>query len=259
MGGSEEGPRPTPAMMPRRQARIPLAQRPPGRSTFCVAAGFPRRGWAGAVTWPDTGVLLALGTDQDLLDRFRKHYSGRFRITARVARELRIHASRTPDPYAPDEDFERQAAAARAVGSLLGARTPLAELQRADLAEVDRVTQQLKAISDTNNRSHGGEAEIIVLAAQKMAAERKTQVLLSNDGGASIVADRYGIPTRHVGDILAEFACSDPDLAPETCLQVFRTAIVVSAPPAHCRQLDAAGFSCAATPDGCAACDPPAG
>ena len=72
--GSEEEPRPTPAMMPRRRPAIPLAQRPPARARFLVAVGIPRRGMQGAIVWPDTGVLLGLGTDQDLLDRFRRHY-----------------------------------------------------------------------------------------------------------------------------------------------------------------------------------------
>jgi hypothetical protein len=244
-------------MLPRRRPVIPPAQRAPARSAFRIAAGYPRRGWGDAVVWPDTGVLLALGTDQDLLDRFCQHYRGRMRLTVRVARELRAHAGADLGPNAPDDDYDRQAAAELAVQALLvGARTPpLAELQASDLTEVDRVTQQLRAIGDSASKSHGGEAEIIVLAAQKAETERRKQVLLSNDGGASIVADRYGIPTRHIGDVLAEFACMDPDLAPETCLAAFRAALRVSAPPGHCRQADAGGFSCAATSSGCATCD----
>ena len=78
--GSEEEPRPTPAMMPRRRPAIPPAQRPPARARFLVAVEIPRRGTQGAIVWPDTGVLLGLGTDQGLLDRFRRHYRGRIRL-----------------------------------------------------------------------------------------------------------------------------------------------------------------------------------
>ena len=90
MGGSEDGRRPTPAMMPRRRPVIPPVQRPPARSRFVVAADIPRRGPRRAIVWPDTGVLLALGTDQALLDRFRRHYRGRIRLT-RLAGPIQDH------------------------------------------------------------------------------------------------------------------------------------------------------------------------
>jgi hypothetical protein len=255
--GSEDGPRPTPAMMPRRRPAIPPAQRAPARSAFKVAVGVPRRGVPGAIMWPDTGVLLALGTDQQLLDRFCSHYRGRVRLTRRVARELRAHSEASLDADAPDQDHDRRSAATMAVRTLLvGERSlPLAEPSEEDLAEIARVADQLRGLADAGGKSHGGEAEIIVLAVREATRCGTEQILLSNDGGASIVADIYGIPARHVGDVLAEFACADPDLAPEMCLTAFQAAVRVSAPPAHCRQETADGFTCTASPSGCAACD----
>ena len=143
--GSEEEPRPTPAMMPRRRPAIPLAQRPPARARFLVAAGIPRRGAQGAIVWPDTGVLLGLGTDQDLLDRFRRHYRGRIRLAKLVCRELRAF-SEQPTGEAPDEDYDRITAATRAVRTLLIGESalPVTELADDDLSAAgncDRTAQ----------------------------------------------------------------------------------------------------------------------
>jgi hypothetical protein len=255
LGGDEW--RPTPAMMPKRRPVIPPAQRPPARSQFQVAVGIPRRGLRDAIVWPDTGLLLALGTDESLLERFRRHYRGRIRLAKRVAREVRLLSEDSTAPDARDQDFERVDAATRVVRSiLLGTRAlPLVELCAEDLADVGRVTEQLKALSDTGGKSHGGEAEIIVLAAKAANRNKTPQVLLANDGGASVIAHRYGVPTRHIGDLLAEFACSDLDFAPGSCLAAFNAAIRVSAPPARSRPTGVEGFTCSGTATGCVPCD----
>ena len=257
MGGSEDGRQPTPAMMPRRRPVIPPVQRPPARSRFVVAADIPRRGPRGAIVWPDTGVLLALGTDQALLDRFRRHYRGRIRLTRLVGRELRAHSEKCPDDGASDDDYNRVAAATRAVQALLiGDKSlPLSELGIEDLVDVANVTQQLKALADSASKGHGGEAAIIVLAAKQAALDRQQHILLSNDGGASVIADRHGIATRHIGDVLAEFACADPGLAPEVCLRAFNVAIRISAPPVHTRPTSMRAFTCAKGATGCVQCE----
>jgi len=249
--------RPTPAVMPKRRPVIPPAQRPPARSKFQVASGVPRRGLRDAIVWPDTGLLLALGTDESLLERFRRHYRGRIRLAKRVAREVRLLSEDSPLPDARDQDHDRVAAATRVARAiLLGTRAlPLVELCAEDLADVEKVTEQLKALSDIGGKSHGGEAEIIVLAARAANRDKTTQVLLANDGGASVIAHRYGVPTRHIGDLLAEFACSDPDLTPESCLAAFNAAIRVSAPPVHSRPAGIEGFTCSGTATGCVPCE----
>lgn len=249
--------RPSPAMMPRRRPVIPPAQRAPRRSTFRAADGIPRRGWPDAIVWPDTGILLVLGTDGQLLRRFRGRYGGKIRVADVVDREIRGLSEGVPGPDAPDTEYDRIAAATHAVRELLlGARSlPVVRLREQDLEEVAHVTEQLRALSDDKNKKHGGEAQIIVLAARTASEQGCRQVLLTNDGGASVVAHQHGIPARHAADVIAELACADASLTPEMCLAVFRASVPISAPPAHCRPTDAAAFTCRATSSGCAACD----
>jgi len=85
--------------------------------------------------------------------------------------------------------------------------------------------------------------------------DQDRHIILSNDGGASIVAARHGIPTRHIGDVLAEFACADPELPAEACQQAFNTAIRISAPPVRVRPAGIQSFTCAGTAAGCPRCD----
>ena len=254
--GSEEEPRPTPAMMPRRRPVIRPAQRAPARARFLVAMDIPRRGTQGAIVWPDTGVLLGLGTEQDLLDRFRRHYRGRIRLTALVCRELRA-LSEQPTGEASDDDYDRIMAATRAVQTLLIGESalPVAELGDEDLTAVGNVTEQLKALSEDPGRRHSGEAQLIVLAEKQAALGESKHILLSNDGGASIVAGEHGISIRHIGDVLAEFACADPDLAAETCMQAFNVAIRISAPPVRSRPTNVQAFTCARSVTGCDQCE----
>ena len=209
------------------------------------------------VVWPDTGVLLGLGTDQALLDRFRAHYRGRIRLTQLVARELRAHSEKRLEDGASDDDYDRIAAATRAVQALLiGDRSlSLVGPEIEDLPAVNNVTEQLKALVETSSKAHGGEAMIIVLAAKQAARDQKQHVLLSNDGGASIIADRYGIRTRHMGDVLAEFGCADPNLTPEDWLRSFGIAVRVSAPPARVRPTSSQAFTCVRRMTGCVECD----
>lgn len=254
--GSEEERRPTPAMMPRRRPVIPPAQQAPARARFLIAPDVPQRGVQGAVVWPDTGVLLGLGTDEALLDRFRRHYRGRIRLTRLVCRELRAF-SEQPTSGASDEDYDRIAAATRAVQALLIGESalPVTELADDDLTAVETVTEQLKALSEIPGKRHSGEAGLIVMAEKQAALGQGRHIILSNDGGASIVAGQHGISTRHIGDVLAEFACADPDLAANGCMQAFSAAIRISAPPFSSRPTSVQAFTCARSVTGCAQCE----
>jgi hypothetical protein len=242
--------------MARRRPVIPPAQRPPARSVYKIAFDMPRRGIPGSLAWPDTGVLIGLGISQELLARFRRHYRARIRVTKRVASELRGHSLVATESLA-DEAHDRVMAARAAVQALLigpDALQPV-EATMEDLPEIERITQQLKAKSDDKAKGHGGEAEIIALAAKEARRNSKVHLLLTNDGGASIIAHEHGLPSRHIGDMLAEFACDDPQLAPEACRQAFEKALRLSAPPAHSRQSGAADFTCRKNSSGCDHCD----
>ena len=199
---------------------------------------------------------MSLGTQPDFLSMFRVHYRGRTRIAAAVARELRLHSQRATAGLA-DDDYDRVAAAGRAYQSLLAGPGRLEPVQaaEADLPEIDEVAAQLRAVSETGAKRHGGEAEIIVLARRRAAGRRRKHVLLTNDGGASIIAGRHGIPSRHFGDVLAELACAQRELDPGRCLRAFTESLPVSAPPARCRPSGADYFTCVMTAAGCGPCD----
>jgi hypothetical protein len=158
---------------------------------------------------------------------------------------------------APATDYALTVAASRVVQTfLLGDGVwLLAEPSMEDLPEIAVVTAQLKALSDDPGRRHGGEAEIIVLAAGAAAADGRKHVLLANDGGASIVAHRYGIATRHIGDVLNEFACADLEFKPDQCLTAYTQAARVSCLPAQVRPSGAEAFMCAKVAGACVACD----
>jgi hypothetical protein len=246
---------PSPIMMPRRRPVVPPAQRPPVRSAYQVAVDMPRRGVPAAV-WPDTGVLLNLGTDQQLLDRFRKRHHGQIRLAKAVARELRRHSELSTADLAEDA-YDRVSAASLAVRCLLVGpdRLNVVEPDLQDLPEIENVALQLKALSEAADKRHGGEAEIVVLASRYARLQPTRQVLFTNDGGASIVAKHHGIPSRHFGDILAEFACADRAVDPIKWFSTFTFAVRISAPPAHCRPTDAKYFACSADAFGCTSCD----
>lgn len=256
MSGNAEGQRPTPLMIPRRRPAIPAAQRPPALSTYLAAAGIPRRGIPEAIVWPDTGVLLSLGTAPSLLDMFRSHYQGRMRIAKTVSVELRLWSERSTEELG-DDDYDRVAAARLANQRLLvgpGSLQPTGAAE-ADLPAIDEIRLQLKALSETTSKKHGGEAEIIVLARRQAAGQSRKHIVLTNDGGASVIAGQHGLSSRHFGDILAEFACAQPDLDPAQCLRVFNASLAVSAPPARCRPANETYFTCLMTTAGCSACD----
>jgi hypothetical protein len=256
MSGIGDGQRPSPAMMPRRAPVVPLAQRPPAISTFKVAIGIPRRGIPDAFVWPDTGVLLGLGTDVALLDRFRLQYKGRIRIARTVEAELRFRSNQNTAGLSAVE-YDRVVAATAAVNALLVGPDRLLAVgaEMSDLPEVARIAQQLKAGSEDKTKRHGGEAEIIVLASKQARADGRAHILLTNDGGASMVADQHGLRSRHIGDVLAEFACWTPPLAAASCYAAFIAAVRLSSPPARSRQSRVGDFTCLMTAVGCASCD----
>ncbi|MER6574706.1 hypothetical protein [Nonomuraea sp. NPDC001023] len=134
-------------------------------------------------------------------------------------------------------------------------RFPQPELIAEDLPVVDRIREALKNLPGGMDKAHGGEAELIALASREQKTTGARQVLLSNDGGASVVAALYQIPTRHAADVLAEFACADPELSPAECMTLFTSACEVSAPPTVARPADASAFACSSADGVCTPCD----
>lgn len=252
---------PSPAHMPkRRRPAIPVAPSKPTPSRYKVTDDFPRRGLPRAVAWVDSGILLFVGTDEELPERFRAHYRGRVKVARGVEREVRGHSDARPDVDAPAADHQRVSAATRAVRELLlaGRSLPIETLQAADLDAVADVVEELKRLGD-KGKKHGGEAEVIVLAERLSKTSDRVHIVLTNDGGASIVADQHGLIARHTGDVLAEFACADHGLEPESCWQLFEQGAPVSQVPAHCRPRDREAFTCRRTGASCSACDAEAG
>jgi hypothetical protein len=195
-----------------------------------------------------------LGTADDLPGRFLHRYRGLAQIPRTIENEVRGHS------YGDDTEpgsAARAVAATAIVGALfLGQRTiPAPELRDDDLMIVDNVVAELRAFPGGKDKKHGGEAVLIVLATRAARESGRRQVLLSNDGGASVVADHNGVPTRHAADVLAEFACADPELPAQRCLKLFRESCAVSAPPKSCRPRTADFFECKRSGGGCEECD----
>lgn len=258
--------RPSPRLMPNRTSIIPPSTRPPGPpqpAVYAVDPTIARRGDPQCVVWPDTGVLLSIHAspnppdshgDYDMPTRFRAHYRKRTRLAPRITREIRGLASGSGTSA---HDFRVSSAASTAYTRLLlgpGALPPVA-LTADDAKEVEKVQAQLRALpgADQSPRKHGGEAEIIVLAA-KAAAGGKRHVILANDVGASVVAKAHGLSSRHAADVIAELSCSDPTLDATTCQRRFRLGNDVSGVPAACAPKDPTAFQCVSSGSTCALC-----
>lgn len=195
-----------------------------------------------------------MGITQDLAGRFSRQYEGRVRVPRKIENEVRNHAR--PGGLTVHEQRKAAAASAAVATFFLGkSRFPQPELIMEDLPVVDQIREALKNLPGGMNKAHGGEAELIALAARQQNETGTRQVLLSNDGGASVVALQHQIPTRHAADVLAEFACADPGLTPAVCAALFKTACEISAPPAVARPADDSAFTCGYANSLCTPCD----
>jgi hypothetical protein len=178
------------------------------------------------------------------------------RLAVVVGREVRGLSDGRPSWDASARDHDLVAAAKRIVTELLlgDGSFPKVDISTEDLPDVARITSQLKAVSREATKKHGGEAQIIVLA-KKASASGRRQVMLANDGSASIVAAHNGVPTRHAADVLAELSCGDAGLSPEDCLAMMQASFPVSAPPADCRPTASSSFDCYHDDEGCRFCE----
>lgn len=253
--GSES--RPNPTMMPRRRPTIPHAPVGRRRNIFVCGNDIPQRGWDDAVAWPDTGVLLVLGMRSDLPARFRARYPGRINVATQVSREIRSHSNRQPEPQDPESNYLRVQAAHEVVRTLLlaGSSLPVRGLEEGDLPAVDIAREQLAALSEDPKKKHGGEAEIIVLARKATDADGPPQVMFTNDGAASVIADKMGLRSRHAGHLLAELSCHDATFTPAEALAHFTFSLEVTAPPRQALLLAEADYTCQSVAGECSSCD----
>ncbi|MFF2058969.1 hypothetical protein [Rhodococcus qingshengii] len=222
---------------------------------FLSSKALPRKGLDSAGYWPDTGLLLFVGTDPSIPPLLRARYGGRLRITPKVENEIRGHSFANGTS---DKELAIRDAATAAVREFLVGSDPLAKftIKVEDLPLIDQVVNQLKALSSDPDKRHSGEAEIIAVAARVRDKSGKPQIMLGNDGDASLVAKQHGVYARHAADVLAEFACRDKSLEPSRCYALFSTSCAVTSPPKACWPPDEDAFVCIGDDGECRSCDP---
>ncbi|MFF9600942.1 hypothetical protein ACF1GY_01520 [Streptomyces sp. NPDC014684] len=124
------------------------------------------------------------------------------------------------------------------------------------LRELEARRQAALGLSDEDYaHKHAGEADSIVAAVRTIALGKST-VLLTNDGGASLVAQQHGVASRHVGHLLAELGCADPSLTAEGLYEQFMQVTGNFATvPETARPTGSGFFACLRAEDKCSACD----
>lgn len=239
---------PSPLDMPmRRRPEIP--QKPPSPAApFRRARDIPRCGSLDADYWPDAGILLNLGVDDDFRRRFVARFASRAVVPKKIEDEVRglTHHKR--------QDLANAAATVTHscfIKSRVFARD---ELVDKDQEVFDEVLLKLKAVPGAKQDRHAGEAIIITIAARRQLAGQRPQVIFCNDGGASVVADSYRIAARHVGEIIAELACHFDECVGEAALALFQACCSVSAPPKSARQTKPQDFVCGRSNGQCPTC-----
>jgi hypothetical protein len=123
------------------------------------------------------------------------------------------------------------------------------------LADIDRANEVTSAADRVKRaKRHAGEAQSIVGAARVLQANQTT-LLLTNDGGASLVAESHNVPARTLAHLLAELVCANPVLNPErvhadliSMTQSFGTL------PADVRPINAQFYTCLAVAGSCERC-----
>lgn len=240
-------------MPQRKRPTIPPRDNRKPASKFVSSNEIPRRGWRDAIVWPDTGIFLLLGVEDDLPDRFMRLYKNRIRVPRKIEGELRGH---TNGGTSRNDQLTAAAARASVNAMFLGeTRFRQPELEEEDIPLVDDLRAALSKTPGGLGKAHGGEATLIALAVRMKKSSGKRQVLLSNDGGASAVAALHQIPTRHAADVLCEIACSDSTITAQRCWEIFSKTRDISCPPRACHPANSSTFECKISSGTCAPCD----
>ncbi|MFF8402164.1 hypothetical protein ACF06P_11100 [Streptomyces sp. NPDC015684] len=260
--------RPSPkAMALRRPSLQPRPQSQPSR--WQKVASQPKRHVPVDLAWCDTGTLCSLGLRPTMLKKVLALYGTSLVITDAVAREIRSMAS-IPNVARNAENRLRCNSADVIVRKLdAGEIRELPLLATTETLEMlDRVLRQLDAIEQRQNtaagraddtvrssQKHAGEAYSIVSAMRTVGHQRST-LLLTNDNGATLVAERNGIAWKHTGQLLAELGCQDPLLDAEFLNENFNQMTSKFATvPAELRPGSSDFFACRQKNGSCTLCD----
>ena len=245
---------PNPGMMPRRR---PLPVRPIGGGLThapAPAVVIPRRGHPDALYWADTGPLLAVAGRDCLLAAVLRHARGRLRITAAVEFEIRRWARAT------DPDHAQLAAWAATVSRDLLTPGLITVVPASADSQVlqDDVLLKLRSLPSASpeRRSplqHAGEAATIAECSDEISHGRRV-VMLSNDGGARLVAAQYRVPVKDFGDLLKELVCAGLRSA-EEAYEDFIFVAEYTSPPKRRWPTDAEEMQCRSVDGQCLRCD----
>lgn len=260
---------PSPSNMPSRAAGGPSLARPAGSvRRYADTSQLPRRGLPHELGVVDTGTLYALTSDAALRQRFLLHYSGRLIVASAVRAEVLTQAG-VPAARRTPENMPRCLRADDAKRLLAGPGFEVLARAADTQERFDDVLQRLRLIEDARaghigaagsereERAirHAGETESIIIAKALLEAGTPA-VLLTSDGGASLVAEAMEIPSKHIGHVIRELVCADPAHL-TTGLQASFDLITrtVGTPPAASFPDGEAWFECWAVDGVCPVCD----
>lgn len=249
-----------PSLQPRTQGAV--RQRTP-------APALPRRHVSVDMAWGDTGTLCCLALRPVTLNKVMRLYGPSLVVTEAVAEEVRRMAA-IPAPHRTPENRLRCNGAdaitrildrgeikvcplPASLGTIDQLGRVLRQLDEIEVAANERLGRTAEPLSSA--RKHAGEAHSIVSALRTLELGRTT-LLLTNDGGAMKVAERNGVSYKHVGDLLAEFACTDPAIPADELFRQFTSMTASFATvPLSVRPSDDSPFSCLMRDDACGICD----
>jgi len=219
------------------------------------------------LAWGDTGTLCSLGQRPHLLERVLRLYGGSLVVTEAVSLEIRIKANKPERERTPENRV--MCLSAKRVADKLdsGEIRVLPLVQSQTVTNKQGIIQQQLRDLEANRRAslglsdedyahkHSGETDSIIAALRTIELGKKT-VFLTNDGGASLVAQRHGVASRHVGDLLAELGCADSSLtADELYAQFNQVTTSFATVPQTARPADSSFFTCLRSDGVCNVCD----